>query len=219
MKLEKRLMFIRVTFAALALTCLLITPIHAQRFSAGLVAGLNASQIDGDLLAGFDRLGLTGGIKATMGLSKRIDLNLEFLYSERGSQPDLFNPQYDPDIEIALRYAELPVYISIGDWWQEEDEYYKVTAYAGVSYARLMSARTFDYYNSAEEKVDLLVPYFNENDISWLLGATIRTSPRWGFAFRYTRGITPLLSPEKHNLNTNRLSSYFLTFRIEYYFQ
>jgi hypothetical protein len=218
MKLEKRLMFHTVTLLTLLLIAVFGT-LQAQTFSAGLVGGLNASQIDGDELAGFDRLGLTGGIKATMSLSKRWDANIEFLFSERGSQPDLFNPQYDPDIEIALKYAELPVYISIGDWWQEEGEYYKVTAYAGLSYARLITARSFDYFNAAEEKVDLLIPYFNENDISWLLGASIRTSPRWGFAGRYTRGITPLLSPQKHNLNTNKLSSYFLTFRIEYYFK
>ena len=30
------------------------------------LAGLNASQIDGDELAGFDKVGLTGGIKTTM---------------------------------------------------------------------------------------------------------------------------------------------------------
>src|SRR5690349_18221458 len=119
MKLEKRLMFHPVTLLALLISLCSGSPIHAQRFSAALVGGLNASQIDGDELAGFDKLGLTGGIKAMMSLGKRWEANVEFLYSERGSQPDLFNPEYDPDIEISLKYAELPVYISIGDWWQE----------------------------------------------------------------------------------------------------
>jgi hypothetical protein len=50
--------------------------------------------------------------------------------------------------------------------------------------------------------VDLLVPYFNKNDISWLIGFDYRLNQHWGLTGRYTRGITPLLSPEKHNLNT-----------------
>ena len=68
---------------------------------AGLVAGLNASQIDGDDLAGFDKVGLTGGIKTTMEFESVWRMNMEFLYSERGSRPDIFNPEYDPDIEIS----------------------------------------------------------------------------------------------------------------------
>lgn len=219
MKIEKRLRILPVVLTLATLLLCSENPLHAQRFGAGLVGGINASQIDGDDLAGFDKVGLTGGIKATISFESRWQANIEFLYSERGSRPDIFNPEYDPDIEVTLRYAELPVYISLGDWWQEEGEYYKVTAFGGLSYARLISAQSFDYYHSAEESVDLLVPYFNENDLSWLLGASIRTSPRWGFSGRYTRGITPLLSPEKHGLNTKRLVSYFLTFRIEYYFK
>ena len=193
--------------------------IQAQRFSAAIVGGLNACQIDGDDLAGFDKVGLSGGIKAIMLFDSPLALNMEFLYNERGSRPDIFNSDYDPDIEVSLKYAELPVYITYGDWWQEESGYYKVAALAGLSYGRLIKASTIDNFHSSEESYDLLVPYFNENDISWILGFNYRMSSHWGITARYTRGITPLLSPEKHNLNTKRLLSYFLSFRVEYYFK
>lgn len=189
----------------------------AQQFGASLAAGFNASQIDGDLLAGFDKVGLTGGIKVNTTLKKRIDLNVEFLYSERGSRPDVFNPEYDPDIHIALKYIELPVYISINDWWQEEDKYFKVAAYGGVSFARLLSARTTDYFNEPDQSYDLLAPLFNENDLSWLLGLSLRLNRHWGLTARYTRGITPLFNPVKHDLTGRRLLTYFVTFRLEYY--
>lgn len=191
----------------------------AQQFSASLTAGLNASQIDGDDLAGFDKVGLSAGAKAIILFNSPISVNVEFLYNERGSRPDIFNPEYDPDIEITLKYAEMPVYVSYGDWWQEEGQYYKVGVYGGLSYGRLINARTFDYYHSVDQSYDLLLPYFNNNDISWLLGLTYRMSPHWGISARYTRGITPLLSPEKHNLTNKRLLSYFLSFRAEYYFK
>jgi hypothetical protein len=218
MKLEKTLIYLR--WGVIAVVGMVLQPdLQAQRFSAGLIAGLNASQIDGDDLAGFDKVGLTGGIKTVMEFDSPWKINVEFLYSERGSRPDIFNPEYDPDIEISLKYIEIPVYISIGDWWQEEDKYHKMSAYAGLSYGRLLDARTTDYYNPAEESYDKLVPYFSDNDLSWLVGATYRMSKQWGVGGRYTRGIIPLLDPEKHDLNTNKLVSYFLTFRFEYYFK
>ena len=154
--------------------------LKAQRFSAGIVGGANAAQIDGDQLAGFDKLGMTGGLKAIVNFESAFDLHIEFLYSERGSRPDLFSPEYDPDIEISLKYIELPVLITLGDWWQEEEGYHKVSAHAGLSYARLITARTFDYFNPDEASLDLLVPYFNKNDLSWLAGISYRMSSRFG---------------------------------------
>src|SRR5688500_4095410 len=192
--------------------------VNAQRFSAAVVAGLNASQIDGDELAGFDKLGLTGGIKAIVNLESVFDLNVEFLFTQRGSQPDLFNPQYDPDIKISLNYAEIPVYVSLGDWWQEEDEYHKVSAHAGISFGRLISSKTFDYYHPSDQSLDKFTQYFNNTDLSWLVGASYRMSKNWGVTGRYTREIIPLLDPKKHNLSIERLLSYYMTFRMEYYF-
>lgn len=215
MKLKKHTICLAITMIGLLFS--VAGSLNAQRFSAGIVGGVNASQIDGDLLAGFDKMGLTGGLKAIVNFESAIDLHVEFLYSHRGSKPDLFNPEYDPDINVNLHYIELPVFLTLGDWWQEEDGYHKVSAHAGLSYGRLITANTFDYYNTGPGSFDLLVPYFNKNDLSWLAGISYRMSSNFGVTARYTRGIIPLLSPEKHNLQIQRLLSYFLTFRFEYY--
>ncbi len=180
------------------------------------VAGFNACQIDGDDLAGFDKIGLTAGLRARWETPSIIDYNIEFLYSQRGSRPDVFNPEYDPDINVNLQYAEIPVYVTLSDWWQEEGQYHKVAAHAGFSYGRLINARTEDYFNSGDANLDALVPYFSENDFSWLVGATIRFSPRWGMTARYTRSINPLLDAQKNGLNRSNMIGYFLTFRLEY---
>jgi hypothetical protein len=206
------------TLSALMVLFGVIFTAQAQRFSAAAVGGLNASQIDGDLLAGFDKVGLTGGLKAVVNFESAFDVHIEFLYTQRGSQPDLFNPEFDPDIKITLDYIELPVLVTIGDWWQEEGQYHKVSAHGGLSLARLINARTFDYFHSEDESFDLLVPYFNDYDLSWLLGVSFRMSEKFGITGRYTRSLTPLLSPEKHNLPFERLISYYMTFRLEYYF-
>ena len=218
MKLEKSLIYLRLS--AIMMPLLLSAPeVTGQRFSAGMSAGFNACQIDGDLLAGFDKIGLTAGIRTVIEFESVWNVSMEFLYSERGSRPDVFNPTYDPDINISLKYVEIPVFVSLGDWYQEEGDYYKASFQAGLSYGRLLDAKTTDYYHSEEESYDQLVQYFSENDLSWLFGATIRFSPRWGMTGRYTSSITPLLNPEKHNLAIDRLRGYFLTFRLDYYFK
>ena len=172
-------------------------PVYGQRFTTAIVGGANASQIDGDMLAGFDKLGLTGGLKATVNFESAFDLNVEFLFTQRGSKPDIFNPDFDPDIKIHHDYAEIPVYVSLGDWWQEEDGYHKVSAHAGISFGRLINARTFDYFNPDDQSLDLLVPYFSNTSLSWLAGLSYRMSKNWGLTGRYTRELTPLLSPKK----------------------
>lgn len=191
---------------------------EAQRFGARAVLGLNASQIAGDQLAGFDKVGITAGLKGTALLAEKTDLNVEFLYSVRGSRPDIFNASVDPDIEITLQYLDLPVYISYHDWPDEEGDFYKAFALAGLSYGRLIEASTFDQYNEVDADLDTLVDEFNENDISWLLGFGFRLSQRFAISFRYTRSINLLLNATKKELNTFSLRTYFLSFRGEYIF-
>jgi len=217
MKLKKPLICLPA-FITLMIVFSPVSAVFSQRFGAAMVGGFNASQIEGDQLAGYDKVGLTGGIIAILNFESRFDLNFEFLFSQRGSRPDIFNPDYDPDINISLMYAELPVYVTLGDWWQEEGEYYKVSAQAGLSYGRLIKAKTFDYFHPSDMNLDKLVPFFNNNDISWMVGLSYRFGPHWGMTGRYTRGITPLLNPKKKGLAAERLVSYFITFRGEYYF-
>jgi hypothetical protein len=84
-----------------------------QRFAVGLVAGLNTSQIDGDYQTGWDKLGISGGIKVITQLTARLKLNVELLYTEKGSKirsevPD-FVLRRPKDRIIDIRFIEVPV--------------------------------------------------------------------------------------------------------------
>lgn len=193
---------------------------HTQESIFGLhaVLGANASQIAGDLLAGFDKVGLHGGLRGTASLSEKAGLSVELLYSGRGSRPDIFNDIADPDINITLRYLELPVYLTMSDWYDQEQGYYKAYAAGGFSYGRLIESSTFDHFNTGDADLDLLAKEFNQNDISWLFGFGFRLSRHFIISARYTRSITLLLNARKKELNTNSLRPFFLTFRGEYVF-
>ena len=206
-------------FFSFILYALIILPTNSicgqgSNFTAGIIAGLNASQIDGDALAGFNKVGLSVGLRGGFPLSDKFDMNVEFLYSERGSRPDLFNPLLDPDINISLKYAEIPVYVQLSDWLM--DDYYKVKVHAGLSYGRLISATSFDQYDIDLIDLEDVADQFNQNDFSWIIGGSYFFSRKLGITLRYTRYINSLLNPQKIGINAPKLKSYFFTFRFDY---
>ena len=188
-----------------------------ERFGAAIILGTNAAQLNGDNSAGFNKLGITAGIKGIAYLTERLDLNVEMLYSQRGSQFDLFGPDRDA-FKINLDYLEIPVAISIKDWLISDngDEFYKVHAHAGLSYARLISSQISD---PAGVNDDVLNENFKDSDVSWFFGGGVMFTSHVGLSLRYTRALG--LAYEDVNPvsgNTVVLKSYYLTFRGEYKF-
>ena len=128
-------------FAFIILIGMVSKPVHAQRFKASGIIGINLSQIDGDDLYGFSKLGLTAGVKLSYPVKDIMDINLEMLYSQRGSTSG-FGFGSDPDIFTDLKYIDLPITFSIKDWYIEDDKYHKVSAHAGISPAYLFAVKS-----------------------------------------------------------------------------
>ena len=115
----------------------LLNDLTAQRgFKGSVVAGINLSQIDGDNLVGFRKAGLSAGLKVSFLLKKKLFGNVEILYSQRGSGPTLFSGN-GPITD--LNYFELPLYVSIKDWFIEDGQYHKLSGDIGISLGRLFS--------------------------------------------------------------------------------
>lgn len=177
--------------------------LRSQGFKAMAIVGLNASQIDGDNLYGFKKLGLSAGGRLSYTNVKTVDYSIEMLYSQRGSSVNYFNNREEE--KINLNYLELPVIISLRDWFQEKDGYYKVRAEGGLSYGYLFGAQATGFD----------VTILRTHDISWLIGAGINFNKRIGFSIRYTSSFMDMFNdtPDK-----NTYKSYFLTFRTEFNF-
>ena len=88
----------KITIAITFLMLCFMQNIHAQKFKASLILGTNISQIDGDSLYGFKKLGLTTGGRLSYTNNKTFDLALEMLYSQRGSSVKLFSKQANEKI-------------------------------------------------------------------------------------------------------------------------
>ena len=191
--------------------------ISQQRFKAGLIAGLNASQILGDNSGGYNRLGLQGGMRAVAVITKKTDLLFEILYSQRGSYDKSYNKCNIIPLEISTKYIEVPVMVAFKDWLKEEDGYYRLQVSGGFSYGRLLNATSIGSCH------DDLTDLFNKNDVSFTLGVEYFSNKHLSFGMRWSRSINLLYNHKKgDNLenprNENSLRGFFLSFRGAYIF-
>ncbi len=178
---------------------------QGQTFRSAIVAGLNASQINGDLIAGFNKLGIQAGLRVSTDLKEKIEASVELLYSQRGSRA---SGKFASPFSIRINYVEMPLIIGFKDWLK--DDYHKIRFEAGLSYGRLIHAEQED----ATGTID--IDYYNQNDISWLAGATFFSSERLAFSARFTQSLNYL---SKENLPTgfSKLRGFFLSFRALYF--
>ena len=213
---------------AIGSTCLLffafcflpLVSVAQPRFKAAIIAGLTASQINGDRSAGYNKLGLQAGLRGIARLKDREDLSIEFLYAQRGCQSTLLKDQFDPfRFSHTINYLEIPVQWHFKDWLVEyeddKDNFYRVSFNIGASYARLLG------YTSGGEGsgIGAALPVLKKGDISFLLGANFMASRHFGFAFRYVRSFGRMydpadFSPAPYQYSLNSHSLYFQTFYL-----
>ena len=187
-----------------------------RRFNAAIVAGFNASQLNGDQSAGYNRIGPTAGLRGIISLQKNFYLSTEILYSQRGSRypTGLNNPTPGAPLKITTNYVDIPVVFTVMDWLNEESDYYRLHFHAGPAFGRLFKASA--EFSPYDDDTNL----FSKNDFYMLVGVTYFTNAHLGFTFRYNRSVVLLFSNRKHQqqLNANSLFSHFLTLRAEYVF-
>ncbi|MCB0579001.1 MAG: PorT family protein [Phaeodactylibacter sp.] len=177
----------KLQFQLIAILFLLAGELQAQnagperRFEAGIVAGMNLSQVDGDDLTGFNKIGVNVGGRVDAILTQRWRLSLEMLYAQQGaSRHKLDNPASVFD-KIRLNLVEAPVMVHFQDW--------KIQASAGVSYARVINAEIIDFTGE-----DATGSYpLKDNLYSIILGGTFFFQENLGINIQWSRWINNLL--------------------------
>jgi hypothetical protein len=193
----------------------------ARTFTAGLVAGANASQMDGDGLAGYDKLGLSGGLRVSVPFRERMKIGLDLLYSQRGSQSKFTLDSEYPIAFIKLQYLEIPFYISYMDWLSTDDNnlsYYRVYGSAGLSYGRLIRAKAETPFQIEDFDFILENGTTNKNDVSFLLEGGYYFNSNLALGVRFTRSMVAMFKTDESGLKNNKLIGYFFTFKINYDF-
>lgn len=184
-----------------------------QRFKAGLIAGVTASQIDGDASAGYNKVGLQAGLRGVTVLKEKQEVSVEILYTQRGCRNEAKTP---PFFKTTLNYIEVPVQWHYNDWLVDQaddaDNYYRVQIGAGLAFARLLGYK--DDSDGSIAGITPALPDLNRNSFSFLISATLFANKYLGFNFRYNRALNKLYKPGKPGTNyAYSLNEHFLSFQ------
>lgn len=159
-----------------------------RTFYAGLIAGANFTQIDGDDFAGYDKQGLNvGGIVYTK-LDEHLAVSLEILYAQKGSKSK-YAQELDPGFFIttygaSLNYAEIPVLVN---YFDKRKHHFG----GGFSYSRLATVK--EYITTNPPQAYNLEQYpFKKSDINLILNGDVHLYKGLFLNIRFQYSILPV---------------------------
>ena len=177
--------------AMLVLFLASITPVFAQSFNGGLIAGATFCQVDGDAYAGYHQLGFTAGAYANLPVENNLSVQMELKYSLLGahsSVKEVTEYYYNP-YSLRLHYAEIPLMLryDLGRFRVSGRPLDYVTLEAGVS---------LDFRLRATEDVDtdyqVTTHRWNFFSMTGNAGIHFAITDHLGFGARFMYSVAPI---------------------------
>ena len=182
--------------------------LHAQKdkqFIAELVPGFNLSQLDGDGLSGFDKIGLNSGFRISYPLRSNRALSLGIFLDQRGSRTSLIqNNSFSQS--LSLNYISMPMSYEFHSWFQEDISEYKVKIRPGLNISRLFSV------TSSHADFDAALNRYRRWDFSLYLGFSYLLSSSSRIEMKIERSILKLYKGP--NSDFRALQSYLIAFQL-----
>lgn len=156
---------------------------QAQRFDAGFVCGLAATQVDGDSHAGYNKMGPIAGIWVGHRLNTSLYSRMELRYIQKGSyakneQADVATGFY----RMRLNYFEIPLILG----YRLRNGFNPII---GLSGGYLIKAKEMNEYGSFPSED---VQKFNKFEFAGLAGFEYNKSERWAFSLIFTYSFAPI---------------------------
>lgn len=193
----------------------------SERFSAGVLLGLNNAQIDGDYQTGFDKFGITGGLRGIARITPRLDLNIEMLYSKKGSKilsaggQISANPKKDRIID--LTYIDAPIFFK----WLLKNKVNTWHIELGGIYSRLIDTEITEVIKDAKREFVYqdAVADFESDDISVLAGFGHTWQNGISLHFRYAISVNKFYqNPDFGGATRGTLATQDIDFLRNYYY-
>ena len=158
------------------------------RFNAGLVVGLNFSQVDGDNFFGFNKNGLLTSLKGIMYLNERLDITTGITFVQRGSRfEDYQTGRLDRKHhrQIRLDYIEIPLLLTFKKL-QKDGKGRRFDI--GGSFARLFHSDIKEAITPFTEdfSYSALEGQFNNNEFNFIAGISHFFNSRMGLGLQFT---------------------------------
>jgi len=156
---------------------------YSQSFQGGVLAGLNASQVDGDTYSGYNKPGIVAGAYVITNLSRRVFSGMEIKFAQKGSRKNPNPKTGDQQLYIMrLNYIDIPVYLGI-----RTSE--KTSVLGGLSAGFLMSGTEYDNYGKFQPQDQ---NPFNKTDIQGILGVRFQMTDRLSIDLRGAYSLLPI---------------------------
>lgn len=168
------------------------------------VLGMNVSQVDGDNLAGFHKVGLHAGagVFVMLNQARTLSVSMELLFTQKGSRT---RPGSFPIDKLVLNYVDLPVQIS----YHDKD---RMIFSGGFSYGNLFGFKRI--LDGIEQQND--EGLFEPREFGYLVTATFLVQEHIGIGLRYSGSL--LSFGEANNPLVSGLTNRAITFRGSYIF-
>ena len=198
---------------------LMITPLttFSQGIQGAFAFGANLSQVDGDEVVGFKKIGLNASAIAIIPFKKKWAVSLEASFSQKGSY-EKYPIQADPTkslpyYNLRLNYAEVPVIIHFTDKGF-------LTVGLGLSYGRLVGVKEIEWGEQTE--LSLYSGDYARNDLNGIFDLRIPIYKRLSFNFRYAYSFIKIRTRTYTNIGgdewTRKQYNNLLSFRVHYIF-
>ena len=177
----------------------------AQKFDAHIEVGLNASQIDGDLFSGYNKLGIHGGFGIAYSLNDSWSLEGGLFFDALGSQKELELGSTSPEEQqkIKLTYVSLPLAAN-----------YKLSSIP-LSFAVGMQVSYLIRSQIQNRTDDVILDFFNKTDIAAFLQLRYLLNERWSISLKASEAVTLIFNNDKvMEINSNSLRNRYLTFSL-----
>lgn len=203
-----------------------------QHILGAVSAGVNLSQVDGDEVYGFKKVGFNGGpsVIIPFGKDKRWSVTLELLYSQLGSRQRSVYSTTDTIVKkdsikfydgyrLSLNYVQVPVIVHFTDKRF-------IAGGLGFLYGQLVGVTEYEDHNDGIGNIrtptTLRGPY-TRSDFQALADLRIRLYRGLWFNFRYSYSIFSIRhrefeNPFYHNTWWRNQFNNVLTFRLTYIF-
>ena len=191
-------------------------------FLAGLVGGLNISQVDGDNFAGYYKAGANFGGIGYARLKRHMMVSFEILYSQKGSSNGSIMRYSNVDsllmtkYRINVNYAEIPLMINFFDKHMSHLSF-------GFSYSQLVSSSetlmvTNTLGNIPPYPVDLSKYPFKKSNIDFLAGAQLHMYKGLFLNLRFQYSVIPIRTNVPADFARSQQYSNLWAIRLMYLF-
>lgn len=188
-----------------------INPARAQNFKGGLIAGVAATQVDGDTYGGFNKAGPIVGVWVEHGFQTVWFYRLNFRYIQKGSYAKNRSSDYPDFYRMRLNYFDLPL----------------TFGYRFVNGFNAVLGLSAGYLSKATEE-NALGPFppeevsaFRKIEIAGVAGMEFNYSNKWRFGLNLTYSILPI-RPYRDNISYrmnkgqyNRVLEFVALYRIQ----